>query len=186
MGVWRLWWNGVLVGRAARGPLAWLARLCCDGLVSTSQRVARTVGVSACLLLVVAFGAPVAEAGYEWLGPTQGEFALLGAEGDLSLKSGVAVDYASGDVYVADGFNHRVTTFDSKGEFLGAWGWDVTATGPDKSGIDQVEAVTIAATGGEFALEYQGEVTKELAFEASPNVVENALNSLKSLSLIHI
>jgi len=46
-------------------------------------------------------------------------------DGQLQLPYGIAVD-AKGDIYIADGANHRVQKFDSSGKFLtkwGAWGW---------------------------------------------------------------
>lgn len=94
------------------------------------SRVAAMLSVSVCSLLVGALSAPIAEAGYEWLGATHGKFAFPGEEGGLGADSGVAVNYSTGDVYVADGFNHRVTRFAPKGEFLEAWGWAVANESP--------------------------------------------------------
>ena len=55
-----------------------------------------------------------------------GQFGAAGAEaGQLSKPSGVAIDQASGDVYVADTGNHRVQRFDAQGAFLSAFGWGV-------------------------------------------------------------
>jgi len=39
--------------------------------------------------------------------------------------SGVAVNYSTGDVYVADTANRRVDQFSSAGAFIRAWGWGV-------------------------------------------------------------
>ncbi len=50
-------------------------------------------------------------------------FSALGEE--ISGGSGVAVDDATGDVYVADTGNHRVDEFSSTGVFLRAWGFGV-------------------------------------------------------------
>jgi hypothetical protein len=44
--------------------------------------------------------------------------------------AGVAVDHATGDVYVPDRFNQRVDKFDGSGSFLFAWGWEVNVTSP--------------------------------------------------------
>lgn len=43
----------------------------------------------------------------------------------------VAVDEATGDVYVVDRGNHRLQEFGPKGEFISAWGWGV-ADGQEK------------------------------------------------------
>ena len=45
--------------------------------------------------------------------------------GKVSFPVGVAVDRASGDLYVADRNNFRIDKFDVEGEFLVAWGWGV-------------------------------------------------------------
>ena len=45
--------------------------------------------------------------------------------GKVNTPVGVAVDQASGDLYVADNQNYRVDRFDSEGNFLLAWGWGV-------------------------------------------------------------
>jgi len=45
--------------------------------------------------------------------------------GEVSSPVGVAVDQSSGDLYVADRNNFRISRFDSAGEFLLAWGWGV-------------------------------------------------------------
>lgn len=132
------------------------------------------------VLAVNGLSIPTAEAGYEWLGPVQGEFATQQLEGDLGGISNVAVNDKTGDVYVADGINHRMTRFNEKGEFLGASGWNVIAMGPDKAGVDQVELIVIKGTGGKFELEY-GELTEELASNAPASVVESALNSLNNI-----
>ena len=47
------------------------------------------------------------------------------AAGQVSSPQGVAVNDATGDVYVADTSNARVDEFDSSGNFVRAWGWGV-------------------------------------------------------------
>jgi DNA-binding beta-propeller fold protein YncE len=138
------------------------------------------ITIFGCSLFTAALIAIPADAGYEWLGPVHGEFAQPGTEGNLS-GSGVAVNDATGDVYVADGDNYRVTKFDPTGGFLGAWGWDVTATGPDKAGVNRSEKIIVAATKGKFGLRYQEQAAKELEYDASAKAVEEALNKLGSI-----
>jgi hypothetical protein len=54
------------------------------------------------------------------------------AAGQLALpaspppSAGLAVDAASGDVYVADVGNHRIDQFTAAGAFVRAWGWGVS------------------------------------------------------------
>ncbi len=45
--------------------------------------------------------------------------------GQLSEPAGVAVDEASGDVYVVDRGNDRIDRFGPNGEYIAAWGWGV-------------------------------------------------------------
>lgn len=58
--------------------------------------------------------------------PPSGEGSLYGA-----AEGGVAVDDASGDVYVADSSGQQVLRYDQHGDFLEAWGWGV-ANGENK------------------------------------------------------
>ena len=54
-----------------------------------------------------------------------------GLPGFRVAGSGVAVDGATGDVYVADGGNHRVDEFEGDGAFVGAFGANVGGAGVD-------------------------------------------------------
>src|SRR5262245_18731551 len=54
--------------------------------------------------------------------------------GQFQTPVGVAVDQASGAVYVADSGNARVQKFDAQGNFIAAWGWGV-ADGAAKSEV---------------------------------------------------
>jgi DNA-binding beta-propeller fold protein YncE len=123
------------------------------------------------------FSVPVARANYEGVG----RFATSGEGGLSGSSEGVAVDDASGEVYVADGFHRRVSMFDSEGAFLGAWGANVVETGPDQKGTDQVEEIFVRATGGQFTLNYLGSETKPLNFNVSAKLVEEELNKLSSV-----
>ena len=54
-------------------------------------------------------------------------FASKGeAAGRLARPAGVAVNEASGDVYVVDAGNSRVERFGPTREFVAAWGWGVS------------------------------------------------------------
>jgi hypothetical protein len=55
----------------------------------------------------------------------EGQLSLRAAT-ELSPGSGLAVDQATHDVYVADTANHRVDEFSASGAFIRAWGWGVT------------------------------------------------------------
>jgi DNA-binding beta-propeller fold protein YncE len=68
-----------------------------------------------------ALDASVTRASFEKVGSfgTSGD-GILGAS-----AVSVAVNDTSGDIYVATGFEHRVTRYNSGGTFLEAWGWGV-------------------------------------------------------------
>jgi hypothetical protein len=52
-----------------------------------------------------------------------------GQAGALSGPNAIAIDQATGTVYVGSLANHRIDTFSAAGEFEGAFGWAVKATG---------------------------------------------------------
>ena len=55
---------------------------------------------------------------------------VAGAQaGAFSVPSGVAVDQDTGNVYVSDSNNMRTEVFSARGQFEGAFGWNVKATG---------------------------------------------------------
>jgi sugar lactone lactonase YvrE len=62
--------------------------------------------------------------------------------GQFQTPIGVAIDQASGDVYVADSGSARVQKFDSHGTFIAAWGWGVT------DGVAQSEVCTSTCQAG--------------------------------------
>jgi hypothetical protein len=85
------------------------------------------------------FGAPGAGAGQLALAPV----VYNGQGAAESGGSGLAVDSATGDVYVADTENHRVVEFTAAGSFIRAFGADVG--GP---GVDVCTAACLAGTAG--------------------------------------
>lgn len=54
--------------------------------------------------------------------------------GKCRIPRGIAVDQASGAIYVADQDNFRINKFTAWGEFSRAWGWDVVGSGPGDDG----------------------------------------------------
>jgi DNA-binding beta-propeller fold protein YncE len=65
------------------------------------------------------------------------------------IPRGIAADPNSGHVFVADQANRRVVEFSALGTFLGTWGWDVIANGPDDAG-----------TGFEVCVRARGDICK--------------------------
>ncbi len=54
--------------------------------------------------------------------------------GQFARPAGVAVNESTGDVYVVDRANSRVERFDSSGNFISAWGYDVGQATKEKKG----------------------------------------------------
>jgi hypothetical protein len=60
-----------------------------------------------------------------------GQFGVVGrAAGQLAFATGLGVDQQTGDVYVGEIANQRVSKFDGAGGFLFAWGWGVDEEDP--------------------------------------------------------
>ena len=93
--------------------------------------------------------------GFEVCVPEAGDECKAGLSGpgagQLSNPQGVAVDSA-GDVFVVDQHNHRVQKFGPEGHFLAMAGDDVVSAGPDNSGSDAQQSLTVKASAGSYAL----------------------------------
>src|SRR4029077_13741999 len=92
---------------------------------SVRASIGRTGGILSTTIIVVwmlAFAVSSAQASFEKVET----FGQQGHAGELGEEAtGVAVDEASGDVYVASGQKHSVLRFNGKGNFLEEWGWGV-------------------------------------------------------------
>jgi hypothetical protein len=101
------------------------------------------------------------------------------AAGQISLAEGVAVDPTTGHIYVADRGNNRVSEFTPWGEFVKAFGWDVSP-GP----VNEVQEVRVRASAGQFNLSFEGSTTTDIAFDAPGSgaaSVEAALDVLPNI-----
>lgn len=67
---------------------------------------------------------------------------FIAAFGSLSEPHGLAVDQATGNLYVADTGNARVVEFDSSGTLIRAWGWGVA------DGLPAFETCTLSCGVG--------------------------------------
>lgn len=120
--------------------------------------------------------------------------SLLGPDGagngELSRTAGLALNHtgaggvAAGTLYAVDLGNHRVSVFDSAGNFIRAWGWGVVASGPGNDPRNEIQEVTVSATGGTFTLRLKRlntdfseaeETTAPIAFDASASTLQSAL-----------
>jgi hypothetical protein len=76
-------------------------------------------------LFVRAFGADVGGAGVNVCTTTCQAGTSGPAAGQMAAPQGIAIDEATGNLYVTDQTNRRVDVFDSAGTFEGAWGFGV-------------------------------------------------------------
>ena len=125
---------------------------------SATRGLRRVVALGmAAVGLGMAFGAPGAEAG-KVIVETVGQPGT--GAGEFAFPAGVAVNQATGDVYVADADccsfgtgGQRVLQFDADGDFIRTWGWGV-ATGAAAFEICTVDChAGIQGSGdGQFSL----------------------------------
>jgi hypothetical protein len=115
---------------------------------------------------------------------TWGPKAAGSLGGQFSEPRDVAVEEASGDVYIADASNNRVQRLSSSGEFELAWGWDVVQPG----GVGNVAAnkrqrIEVTASSGTFQLTFRRGATNEattgpISVFAGATTVQSALEAL--------
>jgi hypothetical protein len=123
---------------------------CWDRVVSRAQRFSQRFACAVasvalvCLLLAVPAGA-VRDHGsslsFGSAGSEAGELQLT-FNGEPGPNSGVAVNSATHDVYVADTGNRRVDQFSAAGTFVRAWGWGVA------DGLPAFESCTLSCQAG--------------------------------------
>ena len=111
-------------------------------------------------------------------GITGGTGGAVNVNSSLAL-SGIAVDQASGDIFVTDRGNRRVQRFDASGHFLRAFGKNVVASGPEQA--DEQQRLTVDATAGQYKLTFNAQTTPDIAFDASAASVQSALEGLSSI-----
>ena len=77
------------------------------------------------------------------------------AAGQCSNGQGMAVDPASGNVYISNGENHRVDEFTAYGSFIRAWGWGVIDGSPELQTCTEQSGCRAGLSGpgnGEFGV----------------------------------
>jgi len=90
---------------------------------------------------------------------------------DVAVNAGGAGPADAGDIYVA-GFD-RVVRFDSAGNFIAAWGANVATPA-----VNEVQTIEVAASAGTYTLTFEGATTAPIAFDASEQKVDSALEAL--------
>jgi hypothetical protein len=112
---------------------------------------------------------------------------VAGTSGDrlgVGPKRGLAIDEASGQIYVAQKSLNRIARFDADGDFELVWGRDVVKSGGagNVAGANEQQLVSVNATGGTFTLTVKfieagtlGDSTAQIPFDASAAMLEAAL-----------
>jgi hypothetical protein len=114
--------------------------------VTSRSRFALQAAVAGSLLALACLGIAspaLASKGVIGFFGTQSAEPALG--GTFNDPRGVAINQATGDIYVVDSGNNRVQRFDSSATFLSAWGRDVIQSGKPGDLGDAYELCTIAA-----------------------------------------
>ena len=130
--------------------------------------------------------------GFEICVPANGDSCKIGIAtptsgngGQLNSPQGIAVNQSSGDVYVTEEGNRRVSQFSENGAFIRAFGKDVVATGfpGNVTEASAVQTLTIpgTVTGGKYTLEFATQKTAEIPYNASATEVQTALRGLSSI-----
>jgi hypothetical protein len=103
--------------------------------------------------------------------------------GEFSGPAGIAVNQSTGHVYVIDVTNLRIQELDEDGNFIRAFGKDVVQTGQsgDNPAASARQTLTVTASGGKYTLEFEGQKTAELPFNASAATVQAALLGLSRI-----
>ncbi|HTZ65686.1 MAG TPA: NHL repeat-containing protein [Solirubrobacteraceae bacterium] len=129
-------------------------------------------------------------------------FASKGAgAGELLRPTGIAVNEASGDVYVVDTGNNRLERFSASGDFISAWGWGVSdgksefevCTNGCKAGVagegvaqfDAPEAIAVDNSGS-AGDPSRGDVYVLSDTVAADSVVEKFSGSGQPLGEVHV
>lgn len=76
------------------------------------------------------------------------------AGGQCAQASGLASSPINGNVFEVDARNNRVQEFTPWGQFVKAFGWGVVASGPGNKPQNEIQQLTVSATGGTFKLRY--------------------------------
>jgi len=97
--------------------------------------------------------------------------------GQLAGPRSVASDPTTGDVYLPETANDRVSEYTPWGAFVKAFGWDVAP-----SGVNEQQELRVRATSGQFTVSFGGSTTADLSFDAGAAELEAALNGLPSIA----
>lgn len=154
------------------------------GLVARPCRGVMALCVLCAASAALAFGAAPALA-LEFGGAGEGAGQL-----EIPSGGGVAVDHATGNIYVADEENNRVDEFSAGGVFVRAWGWEVDKSAPKKewqecTGVVGVSECKKGVSGGGAGqlLEPRGVAVDEEAGQEAVFVLDRGNNRVDKFTL---
>ncbi len=101
--------------------------------------------------------------------------------GALDNPQGIAVDQDTGNVYVSDRDNRRISQYTANGVFVRSFGFDVLAT------ANEIQTVTVDASGGSFTISFGAGgpgvgTTGDISATATNATVAAALNGLTNVN----
>jgi hypothetical protein len=145
---------------------------------------------------VRAFGLNVGGAGIDVCTVTCQAGTSSAAAGGLVFPEGIAIDQATGAVYVSDETNHRIDVFSATGTFEGAFGWNVESAGANtlqfctttcQAGTAGAGVGEIGTAGGYLAVSstgdvYLGDYTNKRVDEFAPAISAGAVTGV---SFVH-
>src|SRR5262245_21318844 len=94
--------------------------------------------------------------------------------GHCEHSAGIATDFETGHVYVADEGNNRIDVFEANGTFLLAFGWKVNATTPEEK-LQTCTAVTECQKGSAGSGAGQFKSPKAVAVDNSSGAAKHDL-----------
>ncbi|MFL5844273.1 MAG: hypothetical protein ACJ762_06225 [Solirubrobacteraceae bacterium] len=106
---------------------------------------------------------------------------LFNGPGEVAVNTTGNGGVAAGTFYVLDSLNARVQRFAANGTFQRAWGANVV-TAP----VNEVQTLTVTATGGTFTLTYDGVTTAAQAFNVTAANLQTALRNLATAGRANI
>jgi hypothetical protein len=83
---------------------------------------------------------------------TPGVFSASVPGGGFQLPQGIAIDQATGDLYLSDFGFARIQQLNAEGGFIRAWGIDVARSGATQA--DERQRLAVSATAGQYKLGY--------------------------------
>lgn len=95
---------------------------------------------------------------------------------DVAVNATGAGGVAAGTFYVADDTNNRIQRFGPNEAFVSAWGANVVTPS-----VNEVQTITVNATGGTYTLSLGGATTGDIAYNATAAAIQTALGALPTV-----